>query len=88
MKDIQRNSSIRWNFAKKYSVPREKWIETPYYNLCFEILKIQHPYVVNDNFPKSEEELHEDLVHIHYDQAFNLLRYSSSGEESEKEKEK
>jgi hypothetical protein len=38
--------------------------------------------------PKSEEELHEDLVHIHYDQAFNLLRYSGSGEQSEKEKEK
>jgi hypothetical protein len=46
------------NPTQEYPVPREKWIENPYYELCFEILKIQHPYEINDNgSPKSEVEL-------------------------------
>ena len=44
--------------TQKYPVPREGWIENPYYELCFEILKIQYPYEIDDNgSSKSEEEL-------------------------------
>ena len=57
MIELELGQMLFGNATEEYSVPREKWIETPYYNLCFEISKIQHPYVVNDNFSKSEEEL-------------------------------
>ena len=57
-KNLELGQMLFGNPTQEYPVPREKWIENPYYELCFEILKIQHPYEINDNgSPKSEVEL-------------------------------
>ena len=57
-KELELGQMLFGNSTEEYSVPREKWIENPYYKLCFEILKIQHPYEIDDNgSPKSEVEL-------------------------------